>query len=130
MTRWLGLAALVLATDQLSKYLLALLLAAGAIEVTPFFNLVLVRNPGAAFSFLSDASGWQRELFIAIALAATVWIAKVGPFSWDGLMAFWFNMVLYVPWQFIVYLCVYRAIKNQPDHELANAHLLPGARYA
>lgn len=63
---------------------------------------------------------WQyfTELF-----AATVWIAKSGPFAWDGLMAFWFNMVLYVPWQFIVYFCIYRAIKSQPESELPNANI-------
>jgi signal peptidase II len=44
------------------------------LSLTPFFNLVLVLNPGAAFSFLSDQPGWQRGLFIAIALAASVWI--------------------------------------------------------
>jgi signal peptidase II len=45
-----------------------------AITVTPFFNLVLVYNSGAAFSILSDAAGWQRALFIAIALIASIWI--------------------------------------------------------
>ena len=39
--------------------------------MTPFFDLVLVFNPGAAFSFLSTASGWQRQLFIVVALAAS-----------------------------------------------------------
>ena len=38
--------------------------------MTPFFNLVLVYNPGAAFSFLAGAGGWQRGFFIAIALVA------------------------------------------------------------
>jgi signal peptidase II len=46
-----------------------------SVEVTPFFNLVLVHNRGAAFSFLSNAGGWQRELFIFIALAAAAWIS-------------------------------------------------------
>ncbi|HET8710207.1 MAG TPA: hypothetical protein VFM32_02440 [Spongiibacteraceae bacterium] len=70
---------------------------------------------------------WQyvTELF-----AATVWIAKTGPFAWDGLLAFWFNMVIYVPWQFIVYFCIYKAIKKQPESELPNAQLIPKATYA
>jgi signal peptidase II len=38
-------------------------------EVTPFFNLVLTHNPGAAFSFLADAGGWQRWFFTAAAVA-------------------------------------------------------------
>ena len=60
---------------------------------------------------------WQ---FVTELFAATVWIAKTGPFAWDGLLAFWFNMVLYVPWQIIVYYYIYKAIQNQPEHELPN----------
>lgn len=70
---------------------------------------------------------WQSvtEIF-----AATVWLSDSGPFAWSGLLAFWFNMIIYVPWQFIVYFCIYRAIKNQPDDELYNARPVPHAAYA
>ena len=72
---WLALSALIVVVDQLAKYAVTRTFAVGeAVAVTPFFNLVLVYNPGAAFSFLSDQSGWQRVLFIAIALAASAWI--------------------------------------------------------
>ena len=66
---------------------------------------------------------WQymTELF-----AATVWIAKTGPFAWDGLMAFWFNMVLYVPWQMIIYYQIYKSIMNQPESELDNVKFFQG----
>ena len=75
MTRWLALSALLVALDQLSKFVMTRVLAYGnGIEVTPFFNLVLVYNRGAAFSFLSSASGWQRELFIGIAVIASAWV--------------------------------------------------------
>ena len=63
----LGLALLLLALDQATK-----LWAAGALDygmpvaVLPFFNLTLVHNPGAAFSFLADAGGWQRIFFIVL----------------------------------------------------------------
>lgn len=70
---------------------------------------------------------WQ---FMTEFFVATVWIAKTGPFAWDGLLAFWFNMVIYVPWQFIVYVCVYRAIRQQPESELRNARFEPKATYA
>ena len=73
-SRWLALSGLILVADQLTKYWAVRSLTGRDIVVTPFFNLVLVYNPGAAFSFLSDASGWQREFFIAIALVASVWI--------------------------------------------------------
>ena len=75
MRKWLALAALVVIADQVTKYAVSRSFALyESLEVTPFFNLVLVHNRGAAFSFLSDAGGWQRGFFIAIALVACVWI--------------------------------------------------------
>ena len=71
---WLGVSAGVVVLDQVSKHLVRDLLASGSIRVTPFFDLVLILNPGAAFSFLSSAAGWQRELFIGIALGASALI--------------------------------------------------------
>jgi signal peptidase II len=47
--------------------------------VAPFFNWVLVYNPGAAFSFLADAGGWQREFFIGVTIVITsalLWLLK------------------------------------------------------
>ena len=75
MRRWLILAAAIVVADQVTKYAIVQYLAGGRmVELTPFLNLVLVYNPGAAFSFLSDAAGWQRGFFIAIALIASAWI--------------------------------------------------------
>ena len=75
MHKWLALSALLVAADQVTKYVAVQQLALNQIvAVTPFFNLVLVYNAGAAFSFLSDAAGWQRGVFIGIALIASVWI--------------------------------------------------------
>lgn len=72
---WLVVAAAVLALDQTTKAAIQAYLAPGdRIPVLPFFDLVLAFNRGAAFSFLADASGWQRGFFIAIALGATVLI--------------------------------------------------------
>lgn len=70
---------------------------------------------------------WQSvtELF-----AAAVWVAHDGPFAWNGLLAFWFDMVIYVPWQIIVYVCIYQAIKKQPEEELDNCLSVPRATYA
>lgn len=69
--RWLWLAALVFIIDIGSKLLVMNTMEYGwpnRIELLPFFNLLYVHNYGAAFSFLSDAGGWQRWLFTAIAL--------------------------------------------------------------
>ncbi len=75
MTKWLALAALIVVADQVTKYAVVQYFSANqAVAVTPFFNLVLVYNPGAAFSFLADAAGWQRGFFVAIALIASAWI--------------------------------------------------------
>jgi len=73
--RWFVLAAVIVAVDQLTKFVVTQRFALGeSLAITGFFNLVLVMNPGAAFSFLSDQSGWQKTLFIAIALGASAWI--------------------------------------------------------
>ena len=72
---WLGLAGLIIVLDQLTKlWVLATLKLGERIEVTSFFNLVLVFNPGAAFSFLSDAGGWQRWFFVVLAIAVSGWL--------------------------------------------------------
>lgn len=71
--RWFALAVLVVLADQATKALVLARFAAGErLELTPFFNLVLVYNKGAAFSFLSEAAGWQKPLLVAFALAAAV----------------------------------------------------------
>ena len=75
MTPWLAIAASLIALDQWTKHAIKNALSvSGPIEVTPFFNLVLAYNRGAAFSFLASAGGWQRELFTGIALVASAWI--------------------------------------------------------
>ena len=70
-------ALLLLALDQLSKWeALRSLELYRPVPVVPGFNLTLVFNPGAAFSFLSDASGWQRWFFSALAAGVIVLLAR------------------------------------------------------
>lgn len=65
--RWLWLTVIFFALDQLSKYLAVnYIQPREVIEVMPFFNLVIRYNPGAAFSFLADAGGWQHYFFSSI----------------------------------------------------------------
>ena len=74
--KWFGVAAAVLVLDYLSKIVVLESFAPGeSRQVTPFFNLVLVFNKGAAFSFLSSAPGWQTLFFAAIAVVASVVIS-------------------------------------------------------
>jgi signal peptidase II len=72
---WLGIAALVILIDQLTKITIAKLFHYGESHpVTSFFNLVLAYNKGAAFSFLADASGWQRYFFTGMGVIAAGFI--------------------------------------------------------
>lgn len=72
---WLGISLIVLLLDQLTKITILKLFHYGESRpVTGFFNLVLVYNKGAAFSFLAAESGWQRHLFTVIGIAAAVYI--------------------------------------------------------
>ena len=71
--RWYALAAVVLGLDYVTKTVVLHSFAPGErLVVAPFFNLVLVFNTGAAFSFLATAQGWQTFFFAAIAVVASV----------------------------------------------------------
>jgi len=75
MLRWLWLAAVVILVDQASKQVaLATLSLHEPVPVMPLFNITLVYNKGAAFSFLSEAGGWQRWFFSLLAIAISVLI--------------------------------------------------------
>ena len=75
LKRWLALAALIIAADQYSKWLVLATLQFGeTVVMTPFFNWTLTFNPGAAFSFLAAAGGWQRWLFTLLGLGVSAWV--------------------------------------------------------
>lgn len=76
------LALVIVGLDQWTKVLADTQLQYGnPIKILPMFNLMLQYNQGAAFSFLSDAGGWQRWLFAAISLvvsvALVIWIYRL-----------------------------------------------------
>jgi signal peptidase II len=65
----------VLLLDQASKtWVLANFRLMDRQAMTSFFNLVLVFNPGASFSFLADAGGWQKWFFVVLASAISLWL--------------------------------------------------------
>lgn len=71
----MAIAAITLLLDQATKWLALSQLQLGIPEpVLPFFNWLLLFNPGAAFSFLAQSSGWQRWFFTALGLLACVYI--------------------------------------------------------
>jgi signal peptidase II len=80
MLQWLGLAAILLIVDQLTKVMILGYYQLGdSTYVTNFFNVVRVHNSGAAFSFLAGAGGWQRWFFTIIGVVAAiviVWMLK------------------------------------------------------
>ena len=68
MISWLWLSIVVIAADLVSKYFASTYLDyAMPVPVFPCFNLTLLHNPGAAFSFLAQESGWQRWFFAGLA---------------------------------------------------------------
>ena len=76
---WLWLALFIIVLDQTTKLLITHLLTyQQVVPITPFFNLVLAHNPGAAFSFLSNAPGWQNWFLGIIAaiisLIIVIWL--------------------------------------------------------
>ena len=74
--RWFGLSVLVIFLDYLTKIAVLATFSPGESRaLTPFFNLVLVFNKGAAFSFLASSEGWQTLLFAAIAVVASIVIS-------------------------------------------------------
>jgi signal peptidase II len=72
-TKWMGLALLVIVLDQLSKIYFNSQYQFGAVQdvIPGYFGFTLIYNPGAAFSFLRDAGGWQKYLFTLLALAVS-----------------------------------------------------------
>jgi len=72
---WLGIAVIVVLLDQVSKITMSRLLVYGQSElITPYFNLVMVYNQGAAFSFLANSGGWQRWFFSGLAMVVSLGI--------------------------------------------------------
>lgn len=85
--KWLWLTVLVLAADLLSKKLAQQWLDYGVPH--PLFNgldMTLLYNTGAAFSFLSEAGGWQRWLFVISAVLISgvlvVWLKRTDKRQW------------------------------------------------
>lgn len=75
MLKWLWVSLLVIILDQFSKYIAVdSLVLFQPVPLFPGFNFTLMHNEGAAFSFLSSASGWQRWFFTAIAVVVSIGI--------------------------------------------------------
>jgi signal peptidase II len=74
---WLLVSGAVIVIDQVSKLLALHYLPYGqSVAVIPLVNFTLAQNPGAAFSFLSSASGWQNWFFSGIAIVVSIIIIR------------------------------------------------------
>lgn len=73
--KWLWLSALAVVLDQLTKYVAeAELLLHRPVAIFPGFNFTLMYNKGAAFSFLSEAGGWQRIFFVTLSTGISIFL--------------------------------------------------------
>lgn len=84
---WLCLSVLVIIADLATKYFASMHLDYGVpVPVFPCFNLTLLHNTGAAFSFLASESGWQRWFFAALASVVSIalvrWLVTVTHDRW------------------------------------------------
>ena len=97
MRKWMLFAGIMVLADQVTKAIAtAELTMYKAVAVMPSFNFTLMHNEGAAFSFLSDAGGWQRWFFTIISLIVSVvlvlWIKKLKPA--EKMQAIAFSLIL------------------------------------
>ena len=96
--KWLALSVAVVAVDQYSKHLIMQnFMEFDRLVLLPVLEFMRLHNEGAAFSFLSNAGGWQRWMFIGIGLAVgsgiVVWLLRL-PAKGRGLLAAGLALVL------------------------------------
>jgi signal peptidase II len=89
--RWLPLTALVIVLDQASKaWMLHHFFLFERVHLAPVLDIILTYNTGAAFSMLADAAGWQRWVFVLLALGVSVtligWLRRLAAAT-QGLIA-------------------------------------------
>lgn len=76
MKGWLVLSVVIVAVDFVTKQLaLQVLGGQPPLELLPFLDLRLILNAGAAFGMLGSAGGWQKYLFVTVAVLVSVFIA-------------------------------------------------------
>jgi isoleucyl-tRNA synthetase len=96
--RWLWISLLVIVVDQLTKFWIETNFVLGErIDVLPVLEIIRAHNPGAAFSFLAAAGGWQRWAFTALALGVSValvfWLRRL-PLETRALLACGLALIL------------------------------------
>lgn len=97
-SRWLVVTVAAVALDQWSKWLVTTYFDEfDSIVLLPVLELMRLHNEGAAFSFLADAAGWQRWVFVSlgigVSIALTVWLTRL-PRRGQGLLAAALSLVI------------------------------------
>lgn len=138
--RWYWIVVLVFLADQLSKqWVLSSFELHESIQLLPVFNFTYVRNYGAAFSFLSDAGGWQRWLFTFVAVGfsilLSVWLRQQSAKMWRLNLAYTLviggalgNLVDRLQHGFVVdFLDFYWKTSHFPAFNIADSAICVGA---
>ena len=122
--RYLAIAIVTLLLDQLSKWSALSNLQLGMPEpVLPFMNWLLLFNPGAAFSFLAQSSGWQRWFFTVLGLAASAYILWLLRKSLGDKMLCWaLSLILGGALGNVLDRIMYGAVVDFIDLHYANLH--------
>jgi signal peptidase II len=122
--RYLAIATVTLLLDQLSKWSALSNLQIGIPEpVLPFMNWLLLFNPGAAFSFLAQGSGWQRWFFTILGLAACLYIiALLWKNQSDKLLCWALSLILGGALGNVLDRLMYGAVVDFIDLHYANWH--------
>ena len=122
--RYLAIATITLLLDQLSKWSALSNLQMGVPEpVLPFMNWLLLFNPGAAFSFLAQGSGWQRWFFTILGLAACIYIiALLWKNQSDKLLCWALSLILGGALGNVLDRLMYGAVVDFIDLHYANWH--------
>jgi len=122
--RYLAIAIITLLLDQLSKWSALSNLQLGVPEpVLPFMNRLLLFNPGAAFSFLAQGSGWQRWFFTVLVLAVSAYILWLLRKSLSDKMLCWaLSLILGGALGNVLDRIMYGAVVDFIDLHYANWH--------
>jgi signal peptidase II len=122
--RCLAVATVTLLLDQASKWLALSNLQMGVPEqVLPFLNWLLLFNPGAAFSFLAQSSGWQRWFFTFLGLFACIYIVFIlRKHQEDRLLCLALSLILGGALGNILDRLMYGAVVDFIDVHYANWH--------
>ena len=122
--RCMAIAVTTLLLDQATKWLALSQLQLGIPEpVLPFLNWLLLFNPGAAFSFLAQSSGWQRWFFTALGFIACIYIVyMLRKHQDERLLCFALSLILGGAAGNVLDRLMYGAVVDFIDLHYANWH--------